>query len=72
MTPWDFDKFTIAWIIWVVWFIFWEAWALIDKSEPETLSEHVWALRNAGSLGVFLVGALVLWLAYHFIFEGRL
>lgn len=76
-SPWDWDKFTFAWIFWILWFLFWEIWSLIERRKfaneaGETLSEHVWWLRNrGGTFAAFMVGALVLWLAYHFIIEGR-
>jgi len=73
--PWsDLDKFTWAWIIWIAWFLFWETWSLIERApgNKETFSDHIWALRNSGgSFAWFMVAALVLWLAYHFIIEGR-
>ena len=75
--PFDWDKFTVAWFVWIVWFIFWETWALIERARfpqeaGETLSEHVWFIRNSGgSFAAFMVAGLVLWLAYHFIVEGR-
>lgn len=76
-SPLDWDKFTWAWVIWIVWFLVWEVWALIERARNpqeagETLSEHIWWLRNVGgSFAYFMVGALALWLAYHFIVEGR-
>ena len=75
--PLDWDKFTWAWVVWIVWFLFWEAWALIERAKypkeaGETFSEHIWFLRNnGGSFAAFMVAGLVLWLAYHFIVEGR-
>jgi hypothetical protein len=72
VNPWDWDKFTWAWVFWLVWFFVWETWALVDrKAGGETFSEHVWALRNGGgSFAWFMVAAIAIWLAYHFIIEG--
>lgn len=75
--PWAWDKFTWAWIVLVVWFFVWEIWALIERrQDPDsvgnTLSEHIWFFRNmGGSFAFFLTASMVIWLAYHFIFEGR-
>ena len=77
VNPWDWDRFTWAWLLWIVWFFVWEVYALTyRRGHPgeagETLSEHIWFLRNSGgSFAFFLVTALVLWLVYHFVIEGR-
>ena len=69
--PWEWDKFTLAWVVWILWFFFWEAWAIIEGG-PQTFSHHIWWLRNNGpSIVFFLIVAIVTWLVYHFVFEGR-
>ncbi len=71
VAPWNWDKFTAAWVVWIVWFVVWEAYALIDGGE-ETFSHHIWWLRNNGpSIVFFLILGIVLWLVYHFTVEGR-
>lgn len=71
-SPWDWDRYTWAWLIWVVWFVVWETLALLDDDNPETLSEHIWWIRNEGpSIVVFLLVGLLAWLVYHFTVEGR-
>ena len=69
--------YTSAWLIWIALFIVIEGFALIDKRQGDTLSEHVrkwfrikdprptktvWVIR--GSLMAFL-----LWLITHFFWE---
>lgn len=65
--------YTWAWIIWVLWFLVIEALALIDKDRKDTFSEHVWTVRDhGGSLFWFMLAGFLLWLAYHFLFEGKI
>jgi hypothetical protein len=65
----DADFFRIAWITWATSGLVLEFVALLSRTEGSTLSETVWSLRGSGfySLIVFFL----LWLTYHFLFEGR-
>jgi len=66
------EAYTIGWIVWVLYFLVLEGLALADPDRHDTFSEYVWSLRNhGGSFAVFMVSALALWLAFHFIVEGR-
>lgn len=70
-SPWDWDKYTAAWVVWILWFAFWEAAALIGATN-QTFSHHIWWLRNRGpSVIFFLLLGILAWLVYHFIWEGR-
>lgn len=69
--PWDWDKYTAAWVVWILWFVFWETYAVMSATD-ETFSHHIWWLRNNGpSIIFFLILGIVLWLVYHFTVEGH-
>lgn len=72
-SPWNWDRYTWAWIIWIAWFAVWETLALLDsRNNDETLSHHLWWLRdNSASIIVFLFFGVLFWLVYHFAVEGR-
>lgn len=61
--------FSILWALWALSGIVIELAALISKETANTLSGHVWALRGTGYFSLLI--ALLLWLVYHFIAEGR-
>jgi hypothetical protein len=67
--------YTAAWIFWAVWFGVWEALAVMDKGENETLSGHVkrmmWSADGRPTLWAFLVAPFFGWLLYHFYGEVR-
>jgi hypothetical protein len=63
--------YTVAWAIWIVYFLAVETIAILDKDRGDTLSEHVWAIVRSSSFAWFMVGGLLIWLVYHFLFEGR-
>lgn len=69
------SAWTVGWLLWLAWFLGLEGFALFNRQDGDTLSEHVWkwfrvqdprptgvtvALR--GVLAVFL-----LWLAGHLV-----
>ena len=69
--PFTWDVWTAGWAVWVLLFIVLETWA-VAAGNSETLSHHIWWLRNNGpSIIFFLIVGLLAWLAYHFIFEGH-
>lgn len=60
-------KYTIIWLIWGASFLAIEGRALITPAGGDTLSEQIWAYtENVGSFGYFSIGALLLWLLWHF------
>ena len=67
--------YTAAWVFWIVWFGVWEAMAMFDKGENETLSGHVktlmWNKEGGPTLVAFFVLPLLVWLCYHFYQEVR-
>lgn len=67
--PFDLDWITIAWFFWLVQFAIYEYFGI--KYGNETLSHHLWYIRNTGvSIVRFLFFALLLWINWHFIREG--
>lgn len=66
LKPW----YTVGWLIWALGFIVLETFAIRSKDKGDTLSEHVWWFeRWAGSIGRFIIGGGLAWLAYHFLVE---
>jgi len=63
-------KFTIAWIVWILAFVVIEAIAVFNAVEGDTLSEQVWVVA-AIPLGWIALSAFMLWLTYHFLFDGK-
>lgn len=68
------SKYTIAWVLWILAFGVIEYKAIADKSEGDTLSEHVRKLIGTGGKRgainwVFRGGVLglLLWLIPHFM-----
>lgn len=57
------------WIAWAVSGIVIELVALISRQPGATLSEQVWAIRGSGFFSLIIF--FLLWMAYHFIWEGR-
>lgn len=67
MNPLTWDLPTAYWSVWI--FLFFLGEYLFR--DGQMLSHHIWHLRNNGpSIIVFLMGAILLWLNYHFLFEG--
>lgn len=61
------SKYTIAWIAWGLGFVALEGLALYSAEPGDTLSEQVWAwTEHMGSFGFASVGALLVWLLFHF------
>ena len=68
----DFKKpWVWLWIAWGVLFFAIEIPAILNRDSGDTLSEHVWGLINLGSFFWFAVAAVLVWLLYHFLWEGR-
>lgn len=65
-SPW-----TWLWVGWVLIFFAIEIPAILNDEPGDTLSEHVWGLISLGSFFLFAIGALLVWLLYHFLWEGR-
>lgn len=67
-------KYTLGWIIWILGFGVLEYKAIKNKSEGDTLSEHVWSVIGTGADSpsalnwVFRIGlgGLFAWLIPHF------
>jgi ribose/xylose/arabinose/galactoside ABC-type transport system permease subunit len=73
---WDWDWLTIGWVLWIAGFFVLEGVALYLEAkghvEDETLTDHVWWLRDNGpSVVWFFLLFLVTWLGYHFLFERK-
>ena len=64
--PWVY-----LWIFWIGLFFAIEIPAILNDDSGDTLSEHVWATIKLGSFFWFAVAALLVWLIYHFLWEGR-
>lgn len=65
------SKWRWFWIFWIALFFAIEIPAVLNDEPDDTLSEQVWALIDLGSLFWFAVAALLVWLLYHFLWEGR-
>lgn len=67
---------TVGWLLWILWFVVEEGFALANKQENDTLSEHVWkwaSIKNKGNgwrLRRFLLLAGMCWLLVHFMTGG--
>lgn len=59
------------WIAWIVAFLVIETVAIVNSEPDDTLSEQVWSLMSSSSFVWFAVVALLIWLLYHFVWEGR-
>jgi hypothetical protein len=59
------------WLAWLALFLVLEFIAIINDEADDTLSENVWGFMSGSSFVTFAVGALLIWLFYHFIWEGR-
>lgn len=59
------------WIGWIVLFFAIEIPAILNGTPDDTLSEHVWGLISLGSFFWFVIAGLLVWLLYHFLWEGR-
>ena len=63
--------------MWFKWF--WIAWAstgliveliaLVSRQPGSTLSEQVWGVRGSGFYSLIIF--FLIWLTYHFLWEGR-
>lgn len=64
--------FTAVWLAWGAIFGVAEYRAVKRGRRGDTLSEHVWWLRDRipFRLGRWLIGGFLAWLAFHFIAEG--
>lgn len=75
--------FTALWVVWLGYFVVVEAVALINKTEGDTLSEHVWKWFGIGLNGKprppvtgwvrlrrFSLLAFMAWLSIHFLTGG--
>lgn len=63
--------YSLAWAFLAAWFAFWELLALFDPGAGDTLTEHLRPLIQSTVTGVVLAGLLLVWLALHFLVEGR-
>lgn len=66
--------YTAAWAFWAAWFGVWETLAILDQGENETLSGHikrVMYVDGKPTVGAFIVGAILIWLVFHFYQEVR-
>jgi hypothetical protein len=71
--------YTIAWLAWLGAFALIEGKALFNKTEGDTLSEHVWrwfAVKDKSRKGLvrarrFALLAFMSWLSIHFLTGGR-
>ena len=65
--------FRAAWAFWGAWFIVWEALAVIDKGENETLSGTLkalmWQDNGRPTVVAFIVAPVLAWLLWHFYIE---
>lgn len=59
------------WAAWLALFLIIEGIAITNSEADDTLSEQVWTLMSASSFVKFSVAALLIWLLYHFLWEGR-
>lgn len=60
----------VAWLAWIGMGICLEMFALLNKRDGDTLSEHVWAVYKHPTWGRFvawMLTAFLLWLAYHWV-----
>lgn len=71
MRKWKWSWWSLLWAAWIVLFFAIEIPAVLNGSPDDTLSEHVWHLLSIGSVFWFLVAGLLIWLLYHFLWEGR-
>jgi len=64
--------YSAAWALWIAWFVLWETLALFDVSRPDgTFTEHIRPWVQSTWVGSILGGLFLLWLAWHFLVEGR-
>ena len=61
--------FTKFWIAWAAVGLIMEGIALVRRLPGDTLSEQVWATRGSGFYSLLI--AFLLWMAWHFVFEGK-
>jgi hypothetical protein len=68
MSPWF-----AAWLAWGASFAVVEGLALLqkDRKKPDTLSEHIWMIRDKVPFGKIGVAGFMLWLSLHFVFGGH-
>lgn len=65
-------KFTYVWAAWVAMFLTFEAWAVVNKTRGDTLSEHTrHYFQTKGKVGSFvflgMFGSFAAWFAAHII-----
>ena len=69
-------EYTVLWILWILMFAVIEGFALKDKAEGDTLSEHVWKWFSIKKKGKgwrarrFALLAFLAWLVLHFLTGG--
>lgn len=64
---------TLLWVVWIAAGALLEVAALLNKTQGDTLSEHVWSLfqSSTGQFWTFMVTAFLLWLVWHFALKGK-
>lgn len=61
-----------GWAVFGVYFVILEGLALLDAKQGDTLSENIrWIRAQHPVLLGFLIGTLITWLYFHFLFEER-
>lgn len=63
--------YAFAWSFWIAWFVFWEFLAVVDPRKGDTLTEHLRPLIQSNVTGMVIAALFLVWLALHFLVDGR-